>query len=88
MSSMNQERSVPAKITLRELRARYRLTQKQVAESVGITTKTYNFLENNPSGLLNCKCETVFNLASLFGVSMEEIFLGNNVNKIHIGNFN
>lgn len=81
---MNCEKSRPTKITLRELRARYRLTQKQVAESVGITTKTYNFLENNPSGLLSCKCETVFNLATLFQVSMEEIFLGNDVNKIHI----
>lgn len=71
------------KVTLRELRARYNLTQKEVADNVGVTLKTYNFLENNPSSLLGCRFETVYNLASLFHVRMEDIFLGNDVNFIH-----
>ncbi len=74
------ERRTPTKFTLRELRARYNLTQKEVAESIGITVKTYNLLENNPNALRRCKCETVFSLALLFKVTMDEIFLDEYVN--------
>lgn len=70
----------PTKFTLRELRARYNLTQKEVAEKVGITVKTYNLLENDPNALKRCRCETVFSLACLFKVSMDEIFLNDYVN--------
>lgn len=81
---MLTERTKNSKITLRELRARYNLTQKQVAEYVGITVKTYNALENNPTSLLKCRFETVLSLADLFKVKMDDIFFDTDVNKIHI----
>lgn len=56
---------------LRELRARNRLTQAQLAESVGVTRKTINTVENNvfiPSTLLALK------IARALGVEVGEVF--------------
>ncbi len=56
---------------LRELRARYRLTQAQLAEQVGVSRKTINTVENQiyiPSALLALK------LAKVLSVQVEQLF--------------
>ena len=56
---------------IRELRARDRLTQADLAQSIGVSRKTINTVENQifiPSTLLALK------LAKIFKVSVEEIF--------------
>jgi putative transcriptional regulator len=57
--------------TLREHRARHRLTQEQLAERVGVTRKTINTVETGrfvPSTVLALK------LARALGVPVEELF--------------
>jgi putative transcriptional regulator len=57
--------------TLREFRARHRLTQEQLAERVGVTRKTINTVENGvfiPSTLLALK------LAQALETTVEELF--------------
>ena len=59
---------------IRELRARDRLTQADLAQSIGVSRKTINTVENQifiPSTLLALK------LAKIFKVSVEEIFFLN-----------
>lgn len=56
---------------LKELRARYNLTQAQLAQKVGVTRKTINTVENRvfvPSTILALK------LANALEVSVEELF--------------
>jgi putative transcriptional regulator len=56
---------------LRELRARHRLTQAQLAESVGVTRKTINTVENKifiPSTLLALK------IAQALDVDVGDVF--------------
>lgn len=62
--------------SLRELRARKNLSQKQVADIVGISEFTYYRLEKNVEDLLSAKISTLDKLAKTFGVGIEEIFLG------------
>ncbi len=57
--------------TLREYRARHRLTQEQLAERVGVTRKTINTVENGvfiPSTVLALK------LAQALETTVEELF--------------
>lgn len=57
--------------TLREYRARHRLTQEQLAERVGVTRKTINTVENGvfiPSTVLALK------LARALGTTVEALF--------------
>jgi len=59
---------------IRELRARDRLTQADLAQFIGVSRKTINTVENQifiPSTLLALK------LAKIFKVSVEEIFFLN-----------
>lgn len=62
--------------SLRELRARKNLSQKQVADIVGISEFTYYRLEKNVDDLLSAKISTLDKLAKTFDVGIEEIFLG------------
>lgn len=59
--------------SLHELRARNRLTQKEVAEQLGVSVQTYCAWEKDVSGVAVSKVRAV---AELFGVSLEQIFLG------------
>lgn len=56
------------KYSLRELRARCKLTQKEVADSIGVNAATYNAWETLSSDDLR-------RLANLFGVEPADIFL-------------
>lgn len=58
------------KFSIRELRARKRVTQKQAASDLGISISTYNAWEKDISGVAIGK---VAALADYFGVRLEEI---------------
>lgn len=57
--------------TLKELRARKNVTQKQVAKDIGVSVQTYNAWESNISKV---KISKVIALAKYFGCSINEIF--------------
>lgn len=61
--------------TLKELRARNGLTQAQVAEKIGVSTLTYRLWEQNP---LKIQIDAFYQLASIFGVKIDDIFVGIN----------
>lgn len=56
--------------TLKELRARKNLTQKEVAQDLGISAQTYNAWERDVSGVAVSKVQA---LAEYFGVSLGQI---------------
>jgi DNA-binding XRE family transcriptional regulator len=58
--------------TIKELRARKNETQKQVADSVGVSAQTYNSWEKSIS---NVSVSKVNALAKHFGVKLTQIFL-------------
>lgn len=58
------------KFTIRELRARKNVTQRQVAKDLGISYQTYNAWEQDIS---NVGISKVYALANYFGVSIDEI---------------
>lgn len=58
------------KFTLRELRARKNVTQKEVAQDLGISYQTYNAWEQDIS---NVGISKVYALAEYFGVTIDEI---------------
>lgn len=58
--------------TLRELRARKKETQEQVATSVGVSVQTYNAWEKSISNVAVSKVNA---LAKHFGVRLTQIFL-------------
>lgn len=58
------------KFSLRELRARKRVTQKEAAKDLGVSTTTYNAWEKDVSGVAVRK---VARIAEYYGVSLDEI---------------
>ena len=58
--------------TIKELRARKNETQKQVADSVGVSAQTYNSWEKSIS---NVSVSKVNALAKHYGVKLTQIFL-------------
>lgn len=58
--------------SIKELRARKNETQRQVAESIGITVQTYSAWERNISKVPVSKVNA---LAKHFGVKLTQIFL-------------
>ena len=58
--------------TIKEQRARKNETQKQVADSVGVSAQTYNSWEKSIS---NVSVSKVNALAKHFGVKLTQIFL-------------
>lgn len=58
------------KYTLKELRARKNLTQKQVANDLGISAQTYNAWEKDISNVAISKVQA---LADYFGVPLGRI---------------
>ena len=69
------------KFSVKELRVRNNLTQAQSAEKLGVSTQTYNAWEKDISKVAIGK---VASIAKLYGVTIEEIFLPENVKNIHI----
>ena len=67
------ERIPESKKTLKELRARYGLSQTEVAEKLGISPPTYNKWEKN---IGDVTVTNVIKVAELFNVTIDDIFLG------------
>ena len=59
------------KTRIRELRARDRLSQEELAQRVGVRRETIGNLEK---GRYNPSLVLAWNIAQVFGVSIEEIF--------------
>ncbi len=58
------------KYTLKELRARRNITQKQAAECLGVSTTTYNAWEKDISSVAVSKVQAV---AEFYGVALGQI---------------
>lgn len=57
---------------IRELRARYNLTQDELARKVNVRRETIVFLEKNK---YNPSLKLAHDLAKVFGVAIEELFI-------------
>ena len=67
---MDKEKEM--QFSIKELRVRYRKTQKQVADDLGISVQTYCSWEKNISNVSVSKVQA---LANYFGVKIGQIFL-------------
>ena len=63
--------------TIKELRARKDITQKQAAADLGVSVQTYNAWENDIS---NVAISKVMAVADYYGVKLNQIFLRRNMN--------
>jgi len=59
---------------LRELRARYRMSQEELARRVGVTRQTIIAIEN---GKYLPSLKLAFKIARVFGMKIEDIFVFN-----------
>ena len=59
---------------LRELRARYRMSQEELARRVGVTRQTITAIEN---GKYLPSLKLAFKIARVFGMKIEDIFIYN-----------
>ena len=59
------------KTKIKELRARYKLTQEQLAEKVGVRRETIVFIE---SGNYNPSLKLAFNIAKELKTTIDELF--------------
>ena len=59
---------------LRELRARYRMSQEELAKRVGVTRQTIIAIEN---GKYLPSLRLAFKIAKVFGMKIEDIFIFN-----------
>lgn len=66
------ERIPEGKKTVKELRARYGMSQTEVANALGISLMTYNKWEKNISEVT---VSNVKKIAQLFDVTIDDIFL-------------
>lgn len=73
------------KYTLKQIRNIKGLTQRQLAEAVGITERTIHTYENNVKALQNADYIVVYNIAKALDVSTTDIFLGTDSEKPKIG---
>ncbi|MHA1968529.1 MAG: helix-turn-helix transcriptional regulator [Candidatus Hodarchaeales archaeon] len=60
------------KTRIKEFRARYNLTQKDLANKVGVRRETIVFLEK---GKYNPSLKLAYNIAQVFETSIENIFI-------------
>ncbi len=58
------------KINLREIRIKHNLTQKELANKLGILERTISYWE---SGKRECDLDTLIRLADLFNVSIDDL---------------
>jgi putative transcriptional regulator len=56
---------------IRELRARYNMTQSDLARKVGVRRETIVFLEKNK---YNPSLKLAYDIAQVFGMKIEEVF--------------
>jgi putative transcriptional regulator len=59
------------KTRIKEFRARYNLTQKELADKVGVRRETIVFLEK---GKYNPSLKLAYKIAKIFKTSIEELF--------------
>ena len=71
-NSCGGEEMEEMQFTLKELRARKNETQRQVADSIGVSVQTYNMWEKSISNVAVSKVNA---LARHFGVRITQIFL-------------
>ena len=62
------------KTRIKEFRAKYNLTQEQLAEKVGVTRMTIVFLEQ---GKYNPSLRLAYDVSRIFNVTIEEVFIFN-----------
>ncbi|MFQ7342861.1 MAG: helix-turn-helix transcriptional regulator [Turicibacter sp.] len=55
---------------LKQLRARYGMTQEEVANSIGITRQHYALVERDERRIATMKLETLISLSNLFCVDL------------------
>lgn len=67
---------VITKETLKVLRVKAGLSQVQLAEKVGNTSKTIGIYEADVNNLRKAEYDTIDDLAKALGVSVNDIFLG------------
>lgn len=61
---------------LKVLRVKADLTQEELAQKAGLTTRSIGFYEADVNNLRKAKYPTLENLAKALGVSVDDIFLG------------
>lgn len=57
---------------IKELRARFGLTQEQLSEQLGVSRQTVISIEN---GRYNPSLELAYKIAKAFGLSIEDVFI-------------
>jgi putative transcriptional regulator len=62
---------------IKEFRARYNLTQDELAKKVNVRRETIVFLEKNK---YNPSLKLAYDLAQVFSITIEELFIFNNIN--------
>ncbi|UGS21967.1 helix-turn-helix transcriptional regulator [Flavobacterium cyclinae] len=62
---------------IKEFRARYNLTQDELAKKVNVRRETIVFLEKNK---YNPSLKLAYDLAQVFSTTIEELFIFNNIN--------
>lgn len=63
---------------IKEFRARYNLTQDELAKKVNVRRETIVFLEKNK---YNPSLKLAYDLAQVFSITIEELFIFNTINK-------
>ncbi len=61
---------------IREFRARYNITQEELAKRVNVRRETIVFLEKNK---YNPSLKLAYDLAKVFSVTIEELFIFNDI---------
>jgi putative transcriptional regulator len=61
---------------IKEFRARYNLTQDELAKKVNVRRETIVFLEKNK---YNPSLKLAYDLAQVFSITIEELFIFNNI---------
>jgi putative transcriptional regulator len=69
---------MPMTNRIRELRARYRLTQEELASKVKVRRETIVFLEKDK---YNPSLKLAYDIARVFNLSIEEVFIFDNEQK-------
>lgn len=62
---------------IKEFRARYNLTQDELAKKVNVRRETIVFLEKNK---YNPSLKLAYDLAQVFSITIEELFIFNTIN--------
>lgn len=69
---------------LKELRAKYNLSQLELAQKVGVRRETIVFLEKNK---YNPSLQLAYKIAREFGMAIEEVFIFENIPRSDDGGY-